>query len=534
MAKTSLKSKIQDRYSQILIFCKNNKYELVVLLIIVLVGAILRLYKIDQYMTFLGDEGRDVIVVRRLLVNLDPILIGPGTSVGNMYLGPAYYYMMAPFLLLANFNPVGPAILVALTGVATVVLVWFVARKWFPSIVVNKINLSIAGLSAAALYAVSPVVVNISRFSWNPNIMPFFSLLLVYSIWKFWKEQKWGWLIVAGACLGVMLQSHYLALIMIPMLGLFWLLAIVNSWKNKNDAATKKSAIAYSLASLFLFLLMMSPLVIFDARHGWRNFSAMNEFFLGGDSAVSYSLVGIISKAQPVIDLMFERLIPLKNGNSGILLSITFLLTLVWYALRGVKEKYRDSYLLLASWMLIGVLGLSFYSNELYDHYYGFLFPAPFLLVGMIAQIASDKLKGTRKLFVPLVLLILITASLGSSHLMYPPNKQMQRTKEIATKIAEESNGEKFNIAVIASENYEGAYWYFLEANNEPIIGIDPLRYEETVADQLFVVCEYEDREKCQPTSNPKAEVANFGWSKIDKQWEIGGIILFRLVHNIQ
>lgn len=84
------------------------------LISILIIGAFLRLYKIDGYMTFLGDEGRDVIIVRNLLVNADPILIGPGTSVGGMYLGPLYYYFMAPFLLLANFSPVGPAVGVAL------------------------------------------------------------------------------------------------------------------------------------------------------------------------------------------------------------------------------------------------------------------------------------------------------------------------------------------------------------------------------------------------------------------------------------
>ena len=61
------------------------------LISILIIGAFLRLYKIDGYMTFLGDEGRDVIIVRNLLVNADPILIGHGTSVGGMYLGPLYY-----------------------------------------------------------------------------------------------------------------------------------------------------------------------------------------------------------------------------------------------------------------------------------------------------------------------------------------------------------------------------------------------------------------------------------------------------------
>jgi len=104
---------------------KENRLEAVILTSIVLLAAFFRLYRVSEYMTFLGDEGRDVIIVRRLLTNFDPILIGPGTSIGNMYLGPIYYYLMAPFLLLANFSPVGPAVFIALLGVATCVFVLF-------------------------------------------------------------------------------------------------------------------------------------------------------------------------------------------------------------------------------------------------------------------------------------------------------------------------------------------------------------------------------------------------------------------------
>ena len=103
----------------------------IILVIILLLGAFLRLYKIGDYMTLLGDEGRDALIVRNLLVHFDPILIGPGTSVGSMYLGPLYYYFMAPFLLLWNFSPVGPSIGVALLGVATIYLVYLVSTEWF-------------------------------------------------------------------------------------------------------------------------------------------------------------------------------------------------------------------------------------------------------------------------------------------------------------------------------------------------------------------------------------------------------------------
>ena len=103
-------------------FIKQNKFECFLLLIILAVATFFRLYKIDQYMTFLGDEGRDAIIVRRLLVYADPILIGPGTSVGNMYLGPLYYYMMLLPLAVTNFSPVGPAIQIAILGITISVL----------------------------------------------------------------------------------------------------------------------------------------------------------------------------------------------------------------------------------------------------------------------------------------------------------------------------------------------------------------------------------------------------------------------------
>src|SRR3989344_4545860 len=134
-----------------------NKLEFGILLLILVVGAFFRLYRIGEYMTFLGDEGRDAILVRRLLVHGDPILIGPGTSIGNMYLGPLYYYLMAPALLLAAFNPVGPAVEIAVLGVVTVFLIWHIAREWFGSV---------AGVVASVLYPISPTVIIYSRSSW--------------------------------------------------------------------------------------------------------------------------------------------------------------------------------------------------------------------------------------------------------------------------------------------------------------------------------------------------------------------------------
>ena len=91
--------------------------------LILLFSAFLRLYKIEDYMTFLGDQGRDVLIVYNILHG-HLTLLGPTSSVGGFFLGPIYYYFMAPFLWIFNYNPVGPAVMVALIGVATVWLIY--------------------------------------------------------------------------------------------------------------------------------------------------------------------------------------------------------------------------------------------------------------------------------------------------------------------------------------------------------------------------------------------------------------------------
>ena len=124
-------------------------------------------------------------MVRNILQG-DPAFIGPQTSIGNMYLGPLYYYMMAPFLLLWNFNPVGPAIMVALLGTLTIAFTWWVGRTWFSPL---------AGLIAAFFFSISPVAIIYSKSSWNPNPMPFFALLAFWSLYQAWQNRRFIYLL---------------------------------------------------------------------------------------------------------------------------------------------------------------------------------------------------------------------------------------------------------------------------------------------------------------------------------------------------
>ena len=536
---------INDRWLMVRRWIRENRLEFVLLILILFSGAFFRLYKISEYMTFLGDEGRDAIVVRRLLVDFDPILIGPRTSIGDMYLGPLYYYLMAPAMLLSGLSPVGPSVQMALLGVATVFLIWFVAREWFSP---RKGKLAIGALIAAGLYSLAPVVIEHARHSWNPNIMPFFALSIIYGLWKIWSpfdkategqaesSKRFNWLIVVGVSFAFVLQSHYLGLLLAPTIGLFWLLSFI---KAKSSKLKAQSFLQHSAFGLVIFVFLMSPLVIFDARHGWRNFASMKKFFGERQSTVSARPWTALPKFPETVTLVATRLIAGKNETAGefsaLILSIGsgfVFFKLIYATVKKRKLSYNlKAYLVLLTWLGFAFIGLGLYKQHIYDHYYGFFFPAPFLLLGGFAENMTQSAKSVGKMAILVGFALLLYINLAENPLKYPPNRQMQRTIAVSEKISEEARGEKFNIAVIAERNYEDAYQYFLEKEREPVVDIDALRADETITEQLFVVCEL-PKEKCDPTHDPKAEVANFGWSKIDNEWVVAGVTLFRLVHT--
>lgn len=514
---------ITNTKSRLLDWIKKNRLEFLFLVLIFLAAALLRLWNVDGYLDFKGDEGRDVRVVRRLIVEFDPILIGPRTSIGDMYLGPLYYYLIAPSLILSGLSPVGPAAFVALIGTATVVFVWWVGREWFGKV---------AGLAASALYAVSPVVIINTRDSWNPNVMPFFALLSIYSIWRVWQKKEWKWLVVLGVSFAFVLQSHYLGLLLLPTIGLVWL---STWWQNRRQKPEGKGFWRSSIIGLVVFAFLMSPLVIFDARHGWRNFESMKRFFTERQTTVSAKPWNAIPDLWPLWnEHVSTRLLSGKDTQWGFWVAVGAIIGALWLGHLLYKEKRTLRTLgLISIWILIGLLGLGLYKQNIFDHYFGFMYPAPFLLAGAIFERIWKK--GLRWVVV-IAVSGLVLVNLQENPLRYPPNNELQRTKEIDWHILARSGGKPFNFALVAERNYEESYLYFFELWGAPVVEIDPQRTRETLTDQLFVVCEDSPSEKnpnpCNPINHPKAEIANFGWARIEDEWEVGGFKVFKLVHT--
>lgn len=506
--------------------------ERLLLLLIIAIAAFLRLYRIDDYMTFLGDEGRDVLIVRHILHG-DLTLLGPTASVGGFFLGPIYYYFMAPFLLLFNYHPVGPAVMVALFGIATVFLVYKIGSILFEN--------RTAGLVAATLYAISPVVIAYSRSSWNPNPMPFFSFLTLFTCYKGIEKNKESYFLLSGFLLGITLQLHYLATFIGAVLFVYLL---VSELLNKENNWLLKLIKRYLL--IFLgFLLGLSPFLAFEARHGFPNTQSIFKFiFTSGDINGNGNFIQITSN---VFFRLFGRLVmnfpPPEQVSlqAHIEIKIWYFVTIVlgilsvglflfqFYKTNRRGEAFLKR-LLIFTWFFVVLILFGFYKKPIYDYYFGLIFPLPFLFVGNLFS-ELFKRKVLLKAIVVVSLAIIIYVNLQGVPFRFPPNGQYYQVKAISEFVLTKANGKPFNFALITGGNSDHAYRYIFEVENKsPVtiqnIQIDPQRKSTT--DQLFIVCE---TLPCHPLGESLWEVAGFGRAEIVGEWPVSVVQVYKLIH---
>lgn len=400
-------------------------------------------------MEFMGDQGRDVIILKDFWQNGNLFFIGPQTSIGNMYLGPWFYYLISPALLISNFNPVGPAVFIALLNILTIYVLYFVGNKWFSKSV---------GLISAFLFAISPVVIKYSNFIWNPNIMPLFSLLFIYFFFESFNSKKFHYFLYASLSFVMVINSHYLGLALLPLVGIYWLYSLINFLRKKSKFF--KSFLLNTFFAFIIFGLSLTPQILFDIKHNGQNIKALTTFFTQRETTVNLKPY----KAIPIVPLLFDqintRLLAGKNETIGII--ITILLAFGTLILLAKPKKQKFNFWVVFGWYLSGIIALALYKQHIYDHYFAFLFPVAFLFIAIL--INKFKIIG-----IP-ILVLLVVFSLIENPLRYSPNYQLQHSRNLSNSINQNLSQDdgKFNVTMLASYNdfRAQAPRYFINSSN--------------------------------------------------------------------
>lgn len=449
---------------------------------LLLITSFLRLWNIPNTLQFLGDQGRDAMVVARIFTKLDPVFIGPVTSVGNMYLGPLYYYFMMPFLFLTYPSPLGPAYAVSFLGIATVWLVYYLGKQLTNPRAATFAVFLLTFSATASLY---------SRFSWNPNPAPFISILMIFFTYRAWKKSVWYWIGVA-ACFSVLIQLHYLTLLSAGGAGTIWLLQLIEILKKKTKTDLK-SFFVVTLLSTLLFLTSLTPLMLFDSQHGWLNAKAFQALLLGntGSSIApeGQSLWRVIRETHGrSMHILFEWLVGQQRLLNSLLVLMTFGLISWVYK---TQKKLQPGITVIMAYLVTGIIGTAFYQHTVFDHYIAYLFPIVVLILG----ITLDALLRFKKGFV-LVTAFLIWFSWFNisrqplTDLGWTIHGMQRTSNSIYQRV---DLNEKYNIVLMSETgDIDGQnYRYFLTTTDKPPVPTEERGSVET----LFIIDEEKELE---------------------------------------
>lgn len=481
-------------------------------------------------MTFLGDEGRDVLIAKHILEG-HLVFLGPRSSAADFFYGPVYYYFITPFLLLFNFDPIGPAFAIAILGILTVYLIYFVAKDFFG----QK-----AALFAAGLYAVSPLVIAYSRSSWNPNPLPFVSLLLLYLLYKAIVKKSWKLFVSVGILYGIAMQLQYIVLFLGVIIFLY---VLIGDWLENKKIDIKALVVSYSQI-VFGFLISFSPFLAFEIKNHFPNTKTIINFLISGPDKTQQI-------AKPFVDIilgaffqLFSRLLlrfPSTQklsmyGNTEVALWQIGTILLIFAGIAALfKIKNKPVLLLFSLWLFLSLFLFGFYKKEIYDYYLGFMFPLPFLLIGNSLSALWD-LKKIKVIgvFISLVVFIsLFLYNLDGMPFKSLPNRQRYQVENIADFVLSKTDNKPYNFALLTLGNSDHAYRYFFEVKRHPPVMFENIEKDpqrKTVANQLLVVCEDPN---CKPLGNPLFEVSGFGRAEIVGEWNVSVVKVYKLKHYI-
>lgn len=494
------------------------KLEKLLVIFLIALAVLLRFWGIWRLDLFTYDQARDATYIKRIIVDHDLTLIGPQSSLAGIYLGPAYYYLMALPLWLFRLNPVGIDVVTALGGVAAVYFLFKLLKPlgFWPA------------LMASLAYSVSPLVVELSRRAWNPNLIPLLVIISVSLLGRIFQTNKIKVLPWLALDLGIALQLHYSSALLIPpLLILFWIYRKKIVWERK-----------YLLVAGLLFLFSFLPLIVFNWRHDWVMVRSLLTSFWQTSREAGFSPFTVIKNSIVSFFQLFDAL--LFCGPALCPAAIFLVYSYQFGLIKMRSELVKISFIFLT----LGIVLSRLYPGKLFFFYYVFLFPFPFIIYAYLIKNLTQ-FKKIRPLLICLYLLLIINSVYRTAMVVF---SEPVRTKEDFLSAAgiisqDVVKGQNFNLAAVYNspgswQNYyeqglvrSGIRWdhnavdygYFVE-----LAGKRPMSWDNfSQAEILYLIAETEVKE---PLNVGFWEISQFSPLRVLSQWQMGnGTVIYKL-----
>jgi 4-amino-4-deoxy-L-arabinose transferase-like glycosyltransferase len=399
----------------------------IVLLVILALAFFVRTYRAAELMGFYYDEGRDALAVWDLLHHGKYFLIGPTTGIEGIFLGPFYYYLIAPFYFIGNGNPVFPAVWLVFINICAMAVIFMVGKKFF--------NLG-AGLLAVILVAFSSNLAHAHRWLSNPTPLPLFAALAVWSLLNIiHSDKRWWWLLGLSIGLGLQLEAAS-AVFFIPATVLILLI-------NRKFIRFGKYSWLIGLAAFGSTLL---PQLLFDFRHDHILLKGFSNFLIGQKS-FQVAVTGFFTTR---LDFYFHVFTDkfYSTFPTALLFSIT-LVSLLIFVYRKLPHRPVTALLI---WCFLPPAVLLFYHGNhgyVWDYYFTGIFNSWALLVAAVFIYGYKYFRWSRGVVI-LLIGIFLYQNFGSlfNWLSHPDPKyiSLKSTTAAVDWIYQDASGRPFNI----------------------------------------------------------------------------------------
>lgn len=239
--------------------------------LIFLLALLVRLMNIKDHLFFGFEQGRDLLVVRNIYQLTDYVLVGPSTSIGGLFHGVWYYYLLSIPLTLTSGNPLSASIFLIIFGSLFPVIIYFLAKDIFKS--------EYWGIFAGCLAVFSHEYILYSRWLSNVSPAPVFIALSFLMLWKYLKERsnKYFLLFVISSALASTFQMILLA----QFAYLLFLMIIFRQ--------LKLPGVKHIFFSFLTLILIFSPSIIFDFRNQHITINSLSNFVFSSENNSSPS-----------------------------------------------------------------------------------------------------------------------------------------------------------------------------------------------------------------------------------------------------
>ncbi len=408
-----------------------KKYVIPAIVLAIMLGAFaVRFYHFHDWLYFKMDQSRDAFTISSAVTN------GPGNlpllgaragatkvKYGFLHLGPVFYYFQ--YLSGVIFHSTSPEVFAypdLFFGVMVLPLLYVFARYYFKRYV---------SLLIIAMYAFAYIIIEYSRFAWNPNSLPFFTILSFLALLKLLnaKEEKWRVVWVALWSLGLTIGSQLHFVGFFCLIGVSGLLIIYHYvlWQKNNIAKIfqkdilKKILLSVATA-LAVFLVFYTPVIISDTiKHG-----ANTKDFIEALSSkpvkkpfLDKFTMNLNEQLSNYTMITTSYLYP-QNLTSTSYVPILFTLAIFLGGLYCIAKKFirgnlsqekKDFLMVIFLWVSVFFVLCIPLSYNIRPRFFIFTFAVPFILLGFI----FEALEESRHKFYPMAIFILAAAVIGGN-----------------------------------------------------------------------------------------------------------------------